>query len=161
LLEGTGCRLAEITGLLASDVILDHPIPYLKIQQHSHRRLKTKGAARTIPLVGGALAAAKDAIKDCEATSPLLARYAVPRGSDRASAALMKRVRAVVRDPKVTVHSLRHLMKDRLRFAGVPEGVQDSILGHSSGRVAEAYGGPEARLRLMRVGLLKALEVAL
>ena len=53
LLEGTGCRLGEITGLLVSDLDLAGSIPSVVIQEHPHRRLKTLGSSRTIPLIGG------------------------------------------------------------------------------------------------------------
>lgn len=45
----------------------------------------------------------------------------------------------------MTTRSLRHLMKDRLRLAGVSKTDQDIVLGHSSGSVGEDYGGDEAR----------------
>ena len=64
MLEGTGCRMAEITGLLVSDVRLKDTIPHLVIQVHPHRRLKTKGSSRLVPLLGGALSAAEEAVKD-------------------------------------------------------------------------------------------------
>jgi hypothetical protein len=34
---------------------------------------------------------------------------------------LMKRLRAVIADKKITMHSLRHRMKDKLRNSGRPE----------------------------------------
>ncbi|RWC26983.1 MAG: hypothetical protein EOS70_30500 [Mesorhizobium sp.] len=66
----------------------------------------------------------------------------------------MKHVRAVVKDPKAVVHSLRHNMKDRLRVAGVSKPTQDMILGHSSGGVGEDYGSDEARLRVAMDAML-------
>ena len=131
MLEGTGCRMAEITGLLVSDVRLADPFPHLVIQAHPHRRLKTKGSSRLVPLVGGALCAAEEAIKHKRDGEFLFPRYGRPRGADAASAALMKQIRKVTKDRKVTNHSLRHLMADKLRLAGVSQVVQDSILGHS------------------------------
>jgi hypothetical protein len=38
-------------------------------------------------------------------------------------------------------------MSDRLRDAGVSKADRQLVLGHSSGEMSEAYGGPEARLR--------------
>ena len=35
------------------------------------------------------------------------------------------------------------------------------ILGHSSGKIGEVYGGPEVRLKLARDGLERALKVEL
>lgn len=63
-------------------------------------------------------------------------------------------------DTKVTTHSLRHLMKDRLRLAGVSKTDQDIVLGHSSGSVGEDYGGDQARLEVAKRALEKALGLA-
>lgn len=54
ILEGTGCRLGEISGLLRSDVHLKGQIPYLDLVFHEHRRLKTVGSIRRVPLIGSA-----------------------------------------------------------------------------------------------------------
>ena len=48
---------------------------------------------------------------DGEAIFP---KYAPSRGSDAASAMMMKRLRTVITDRKLTMHSLRHRMKDGL-----------------------------------------------
>lgn len=69
-------------------------------------------------------------------------------GSDAASAALMKHVRRVTTDPKHTVHSLRHNLKDRLILAEVSSLDQNLILGHALGGVGDrVYGGEVAKLR--------------
>ena len=159
ILEGTGCRIAEVTGLFVSDVLLTDRIPHLVIQEHPHRRLKTRGSSRLVPLVGGALSAAEEAIKDKSKSNLLFSRYGRPRGSDAASGALMKQIRKVTTDRKVATHSLRHLMADKLRLAGACQVVQDNILGHSSGNVADNYGGPEVRLKMAQEGLIKASKV--
>ena len=52
---------------------------------------------------------------------------------------LMKRLRKTVSDPKVTIHSLRHRMKDKLRNTGCPEAISKAILGHSENSVAANY----------------------
>jgi len=157
ILEGTGCRLAEVSGLLVGDVVLDHERPYLDIQVHPHRRLKTKGSVRRVPLLGDALLAATEAVM-----APGIGLYVFPtyyskKGAGRASAALMKHVRAEVSRKKVTVHSLRHLMKDRLGLAGVSVTDQNLVLGHSSGSIGETYGGDEARLGVAERALRKSM----
>jgi hypothetical protein len=101
---------------------------------------------------------AKKATKgDARATGLLFPSYGRQGGPAAASAALGKHVRACVTDPKVTTHSLRHLMKDRLRLAGVTKAHQDIVLGHSSGSVGEDYGGDEARLEVAKRALEKAM----
>ena len=117
ILEGTGCRLGEISGLLRSDVYLKEQIPYLDLVFHEHRRLKTVGSIRRVPLIGSALKAVKDALRESEGSTFLFLRYGRVRGADSASAALMKHLRAISENPKHTVHSLRHGMEDKLTRA--------------------------------------------
>lgn len=63
LLEGIGCRGAEIVGLRVEDVHVDGPNPHIWVRWHEERRVKTKVSIRAVPLVGGALEAAKEALK--------------------------------------------------------------------------------------------------
>lgn len=148
--------MAEVAGLLVTDVALDHRNPHVDLVVHPHRRLKTAGSVRKVPLIGDALQAAREAVGAAGDGPLLFASYGRERGPDAASAILMKHVRKVVADKKVTVHSLRHSMKDRLRLAGVETGTIDDVLGHSSGRVSERYGGDEARLEVATVAIKKA-----
>ena len=48
----------------------------------------------------------------------------------------MKRLRTVITDRNLTMHSLRHRMKDGLRNTGCPQAVSMAILGHGSNTVA-------------------------
>lgn len=147
MLSGTGCRVGEVTGLRVQDVRLDDEIPHIMIQHHEGRRLKTASSVRSVPLVGDALAAVRDAFTLAgDPDGPLFPRYARPRGADAASAILMKYLRTITTDKRHVVHSLRHRMKDKMRLAGIPKDVQDLILGHASAGVAEAYGSMSARL---------------
>ena len=52
----------------------------------------------------------------------------------------MKRLRGVITDKKLTMHSLRHRMKDNLRNTGCPEAISMAILGHSTNTFAANYG---------------------
>lgn len=159
LMEGTGCRLSEIVGLRTSDVVLQKEIPFLRIESHDLRRLKTSSSVRSVPLVGVTLEIARKAVREAGNGDMLLSDYTGgTRDSDRASQALMKHVRALIKDKKAVVYSLRHTMKDRLRLAEVPKHVQDEILGHSHRGVGEDYGGERARLEISHRGLTKALE---
>jgi integrase len=67
---------------------------------------------------------------------------------------LMKRLRTVITDKKLTMHSLRHRMKDKLRNTGCPEAISLAILGHSTNTVAANYGSGYA-LEVMREHLVK------
>ncbi len=53
----TGLRTGEIVNLRPEHIILDAPIPYLKIRATKHRSLKTHHSRRDMPLVSGALEA--------------------------------------------------------------------------------------------------------
>lgn len=157
LLEGTGCRLAEVTGLRAEDVDLASEFPSIRVTWHEQRRLKTAASRRYVPLVGDALAAAKEALNTTRKGNLVFPSYCRPRGSDAASAALMSHLRAVTTNPKHVVHSLRHNMKDRLLVAEVSSMEQNLILGHELGSVGDrVYGGTPAKLRVTTRAMLRA-----
>ncbi|MBY5592276.1 tyrosine-type recombinase/integrase [Rhizobium leguminosarum] len=163
LLEMTGLRVSEATGLEIQDVVTQGDLPHIDIRFNDIRRLKNKASIRKVPLVGDALTAAQEALSAAAAAgragkpdAPLFPLYGRERGGDAASAALMKNVRKVVTDPKVTVHSLRHNMQDRLIAKGVSEHDRHLILGHSRGGEADRYGSDEARL----VATTKALKLS-
>ena len=159
ILEGTGCRLAEVTGLTVDDVRdLDGEQPYLDIRPHPHRRLKNKSSVRRVPLIGDALDAAKEALKDAGDGPFVFPDYARPRGPDAASSIIMDHVRAAgVTDPKITTHSLRHRLVDLMRGAGVPQDERQLVTGHANKATSEKYGGPEQRLEVTTRALKKAL----
>lgn len=152
LLTDTGARLAEITGLEAKDVDLESGI--LHIQPNDRRGLKTKTSSRSIPLSQRATECLRQHKVGFVDTDPLFAAYARPRGNDSASAMLMKRLRTVITDKKITMHSLRHRMKDKLRNSGCPENLSMAILGHSANTVAANYGSGYAS-EVMREALVK------
>jgi integrase len=162
LLEGTGCRLAEVTGLRVSDVVVlssGATPPHIKIRWHDVRRLKNLSSVRSVPLVGDALGAAQEALKLADGEAFLFPRYARVRGPDAASAVLMKHLRGFTKDKRHKVHSLRHGMKDRMRKAGVDKIAQDVVLGHAASNIGELYGGSEGLLAVA-LRALEAVEVA-
>ena len=115
LISDTGMRLSEACGLGVEDIRLGETIPYIDITPNSSRRLKTKGSARQIPLVGSSLWAAERIIAR---TSGSLAfpRYCdgVRVTANSASGYLNKWLRTRVPEGCV-VHSFRHSFRDRLR----------------------------------------------
>ena len=154
-LADTGARLAEIVGLEARDLDLDACC--LHIRHNGIRRLKTKSSDRSIPLSTRAADYLKVHQAGLSDTAPIFAKYARLRGSDAASAMLMKRLRTQISDPKVTIHSLRHRMKDKLRNTGCPEAISLAILGHSTNSVAANYGSGYA-MTVMREHLENVWE---
>lgn len=159
LLEGTGCRLSEITGLQVDDIETGGEFPHLKVRWNEDRRLKTSVSIRSVPLVGDALSAAKEALKLPRDVAAVFPRYGRGRaGGEAASQAIMKHVHAVVRDPRYVTHSLRHNMKDRLRLARVSELEQNLILGHALGGVGDrVYGGEPVKLEVMTRAMRAAM----
>ncbi|MBR2575007.1 MAG: tyrosine-type recombinase/integrase [Loktanella sp.] len=158
VLEGTGCRMSEVTGLLVDDVDVKSDLPHIRIQWNEDRRLKTQVSIRSVPLVGDALAAAKEALELPREGRALFPRYSGKRGGDGASQVLMKHLRTITKNPRHTNHSLRHNMKDWLVTADVPELVQNLLLGHTLGGEGNtAYGGDRAKLVVTTKALKKAL----
>lgn len=75
LLLNTGARSAEIAGLAMSDIQVDDPEPFLIIQPHPWRQLKTRFSQRTIPLVGISLWGARRIVSCAQENQT----YAFPR----------------------------------------------------------------------------------
>lgn len=153
VLADTGARLGEIVGLEVRDI--DTELGILHIRPNGTRGLKTKSSERSIPLSQRATEALKGRLGELSDAAPIYAQYARLRGRDAASAMLMKRLRTIVEDPKVTIHSLRHRMKDKLRNTGCPENLSNEILGHAQGSIAANYGAGYS-IDVMRKALEKA-----
>ncbi len=158
MLEGTGCRMSEVTGLLVDDVDVSSDLPSIRVQWNEDRRLKTQVSIRSVPLVGDALEAAEEALELRREGRALFPRYSRKRGGDGASQVLMKHLRKITTNPRHVNHSLRHNMKDWLVTADVPELVQNLLLGHTLGGEGNtAYGGDRAKLEVTTKALRKAL----
>ncbi|OWJ73655.1 hypothetical protein CDV50_02020 [Haematobacter massiliensis] len=162
ILEGTGARIAEVSGLRVEDVDTASQFPHIRIGANAVRSLKTDASRRVVPLVGDALTAAKEALSLARQGDMLFPSYGRKRGSDAASAALMKHIRAVTTDQKHVVHSLRHNMQDSLVLAEVSALDRKLILGHAVEGVGDAvYGGAVRKLRQTTRAMKKALGVPL
>jgi integrase len=146
-LRDTGCRVSEIAGLRVKDCDTDNGC--LSISPTPWRTLKTNNSQRSVPLSPEAIKALEEVSQGKDPEAPLFPRYAKERGGDNCSAMLMKRLRTIITDKKLTMHSLRHRMKDKLRNTGCPEAVSMAILGHGANTVAANYGSGYA-LDVMR-----------
>ena len=82
-----------------------------------------------MPLSPEAIKALEEVSQGKDPEAPLFTQYAKERGGDNCSAMLMKRLRTIITDKKLTMHSLRHRMKDKLRNTGCPEAISMAILG--------------------------------
>jgi len=141
MLSDSCSRLAEIVGLRLSDIVLNAPIPYINIEEHEARCLKTPDSRRVVPLVGVALWAA-ERIKQ-EATKQQI--YAFPRyikqgrcNANSASATINKWLRS--HDIEHTSHEFRHTTADRLRDVECPKEIIEQIGGWSKGDMSQNYG---------------------
>ena len=139
IISDTGMRLAEAAGLHKDDIILDVPVPYIDLKAHPWRRLKTKGSARHIPLVGVSLVAARRLQQ--HDSSYAFARYCDGHmcNANSASAALNKWMKKVIGDDFI-VHGLRHSLRDRLRAVECPSDIIDAIGGWTTTGIGHAYG---------------------
>ena len=138
VLRDTGARAAEIAGLRVTDCNLDEG--YINITPTPWRRIKNAPSEHFVPLSPEAGKVLQALITDKDPEAPVLERYARPRGMDRVSAMTMKRFRKVITEKKLSMHSLRHRMKDKLRNTGCPEAVSMAIFGHGTNTVAAYYG---------------------
>ena len=147
LAADTGARLSEVVGLRVTDVVIDHETPHVVIRPHKKlgRRLKTTTSQRKVPLVGEALWGAQRALQAIPEASVrngwLFPRYATDgkQNAASASASINKWLRESLKIDR-TAHSLRHSMRDRLRYAEVPLEFQDVIGGWGSRSVGQGYG---------------------
>lgn len=147
ILADTGARMAEITGLAMSDLVLDAETPHVVIQPHPWRSLKTTtSSTRSVPLLGHALWAAQR-VKEKASKGQ---RFAFPRYTDaeetratHASNTVAKWIRGLKIDGKSlehTAHDLRHTMADRLRDVQCPEDIRQAIGGWATKDIASKYG---------------------
>lgn len=155
LLKLTGARPLEIGGLDAADILLDHEVPHIWIRGNRHRRIKTKGSERRIPLVDEALEAAKAAkqrtpsgavfSKGCHDTNSLSQR-------------LNKLIRraGVPKSTRLVVYSFRHTLEEAMRAASIPEHTQKRIMGHTDSSITGRYGAPAGELTDLTEALKKA-----
>ena len=132
----TGPRIAEISGLKTSDVFIEAPEPFVRIEPNEWRGIKTIFSHREVPLVGVSLDAMKVALKLPRKNDALFPAYAKENGGTNASAAVNK----ILKPWGITSKGFRHSLKDRLREVGCPKDVRDAIQGHENGDVAETYG---------------------
>ena len=120
ILADTGARMAEITGLAMSDLVLDAETPHVVIQPHPWRSLKNAASARAIPLMGHALWAAQRVTETASKGQRFVfPRYTSAAGTKatHASNTVAKWIRGLETHGERlehTAHDLRHTMADRL-----------------------------------------------
>jgi len=129
LLQWTGARLGEITGLRAQDIHLDDPVPHIVIEPHAERRLKSEESTRRVPLAN----------KVVQNAAERVAAGSLAGTTTQASSKQFNRARRALGIPH-DAHALRHGFKLAWRACGLPEDQGDAIQGHSNGSVSRTYG---------------------
>lgn len=122
----TGCRQSEIHDLPASAIVLDHPIPHLRLafeEGKDRREIKNSSSARLVPLVGVALAAAKRHPNG-------FPRY---RGKSNYSGTMNKFLRSngLLPSAQHTIGGVRHTWESRILNATKRMDVSGEMMGHS------------------------------
>ena len=154
----TGCRQTEIVHLPPEDIILNHPIPHLRIryvEEGEHARdIKNLASIRVVPLLGAAL--------------ETMRRY--PNGFDRyrAKGSFSGDINNFMKDKELfpahpeegknyTFGGTRHTWEERGKAAGMTNEERAFLLGHSVGKLRgrPVYGdGPELQLRALYAELV-------
>jgi integrase len=156
LLKHTGCRPMEVGGLSRSEVFIDAEIPFLKLQVTSGRSLKNNSAPRVIPLVLGALDAAKRAMARGQG------EYLFP-ASCRDTNKLSQRLKLAIREAGVpnstslVPYSFRHSVIECLKTDGVSDEVRRDLMGHADRSAQANYGASNRPLGELAKGLTRAL----
>ncbi|MHC2241465.1 molecular chaperone [Bradyrhizobium elkanii] len=120
----TGARPSEIINLRRKHIMLDTPIPFIRVRPDD-RVLKTAFSDRDIPLVGISLEAMRQ-FPD-----------GFPHYRDKGDT-LSAAVNAYFSDHGLretdshTLYSLRHGFKDRLRSVETPDELKDELMGHDT-----------------------------
>ncbi|TLP42176.1 hypothetical protein FDK21_20170 [Cohaesibacter sp. CAU 1516] len=154
----TGCRQSEISHLPPQAIVLDDPIPHIRIavEEGSFRReIKNAASHRQIPLVGVALAAAKRHPNG-------FPRY---RGNSSYSSAINKYLRenGLLPEKDYTAGGTRHTFESRMKAAGIASDDRGEMMGHSvrAIRDRELYGDEmDLKEKLRLVNLIALPEPA-
>lgn len=141
----TGCRPSEIANILPENIVLDHPVPHIRIKKQDNRQLKTKDSVRDIPLVGVSLIAMQQS------------KEGFPKYQDKGnllSVSLLKtfRRRGLFPTENHRIYSFRHSFEKRMLEAGLDYDIRCLFMGHKNTRPKYGDGGS---LEFRRDQLLK------
>ena len=122
----TGCRQSEICDLPPEAIVLDHPIPHLRLkfeEGENRREIKNTSSIREVPLVGVALAAAKRHPDG-------FPRY---RGKSTYSATMNQYMRnnGLLPSRDHTIGGVRHTWDSRIIAETKRSDVSGEMMGHS------------------------------
>lgn len=155
----TGARLEELGQLRTIDVRLEHYpdqqgdnrsawFIHIREDEEDGLKLKNAGSERVIPVHPKLerLGFVQFVQAAAEAKQARLFPLLKPNVYGRLTAkwgewwSIYRRETCGITDKRLVFHSFRHTFKDYARHAGIAEGIQRQIMGHSSGDVADDYG---------------------
>ena len=122
----TGCRQSEICDLPPEAIVLDHPIPHLRLkfeEGENRREIKNTSPVREVPLVGVALAAAKRHPDG----------FTRDRGKSTYSATMNQYMRnnGLLPSPEHTIGGVRHTWESRILAEAKRMDVSGEMMEHS------------------------------
>jgi len=129
MMVNTGARPSELAALTGPRIVLDAPIPFVKVEPEG-RKVKSVYADRAIPLVGISLEAARQCpegfptYNDNPGLSATVNKFMAENG--------------LRETPNHTMYSIRHSFESRMIRADFPERIKADLMGHRLKR--ERYG---------------------
>jgi integrase len=166
----TGARRGELAALTVADVIKVEGVSAFTFvsDRDSGKTLKTRSSARTVPvhpqLIKVGLLHYVDTIRhNADEKAWLFPQIApnVPGGLKAWTKWFNRHLRTIgVTDKRKVFHSFRHIFKDAMRAAGVPEDLNDALTGHSNATVGRGYGAKDIVRRFGIDALANAVKAA-
>ena len=149
----TGARRGELAALTAKDVHkVDGVFCFTFVEERAlGKKLKTRASARTVPihpqLIKLGWLTYVDAVRrDGGEKAWLFPQVApgVPNALKAWTKWFNRHLRSLgVADSNKVFHSFRHIFKDALRTARIPEDLNDALTGHSNATVGRGYGAKQ------------------
>jgi len=134
----TGCRPSEIINLTANQIMLDDPIPHIKVETRydvdDPREIKTRSSIREVPLVGISLEAMKKFPKG-------FPRYKDKENTFSAAANKYLLENGLRPTKRHVVYSLRHSFERRAKDAKLDTEMRMMLMGHLIDRPNYGEGG--------------------
>ena len=161
----TGARRGELAALTVNDVQkVDGVFAFKFVEEKAAgKSLKTRASARTVPvhpqLVKLGFLAYVDKVRRSGGVwlFPQVAPN-VPGGLKPWTKWFNRYLRSIgITDRRKVFHSFRHIFKDALRTAGIPEDLNDALTGHSNPSVGRGYGAKEIVRRFGMAALKDAV----
>jgi integrase len=134
----TGARPSELCNLDETTIVLDHPVPHIKIEPRTDpddpRETKTESSIRSVPLVGVALAVFRKHPKG------------FPKYRNREtqlSAVVNKYMREheLLETEDHSLYCLRHSFEDRMKEKKLDDELRKTLMGHVIDRPKYGIGG--------------------